>query len=500
METAAASMINLPAAPPPSPSPADLAPPPARADVPGPDRSFAATLAHERPDCAGGADPASTDASSAAAESTSQTGAQPAGTAPKDAKAAGRPKAATGGDRSPVDGSALPLWLPPPVQAGTPLPNAAGAAAQPATDRASAVAATDATRQAAQAAERSGAHIAPAARHQEEDAAAATVEAAAAGATAGESVAAAPSPSAQGPAGASAMEATPAKAATTPERVQTPSSGTATSGLGAPLGIAVAEPGAPLAAAAPPSLKPAAAVAPQAPVATAPTALAPKAIRSPAAAADALRSAAPAADNASALPPVATDLEHAVAAVLSTDTKHELASTPAAVKVAMDATAGVPPPTPAAAAERAAAPTVAQVSTPLGAPGWAHELADRVSVLVNQNLTHAQIKLSPADLGPIEVRIALSDGQANVSFTTHSHSTSEALQAAAPRLREALNSQGYSSVNVDVAHQQFRGRTPPQTRYEPDPTVAASAPQGATGAAARIAGIASAALRLDAYA
>jgi flagellar hook-length control protein FliK len=145
--------------------------------------------------------------------------------------------------------------------------------------------------------------------------------------------------------------------------------------------------------------------------------------------------------------------------VLAADTKGDAATMPTA-KGTVDPTAGVLPAAATAAPDRAAAPTVSQVATPVGAPDWAHELSDRVNVLVNQNLTHAQIKLSPADLGPIEVRISLSDGQANVSFTTHSHVTSEALQAAAPKLRESLGSQGYTSVNVDVSQQQFRERTP----------------------------------------
>ncbi|MBS0393820.1 MAG: flagellar hook-length control protein FliK [Proteobacteria bacterium] len=137
------------------------------------------------------------------------------------------------------------------------------------------------------------------------------------------------------------------------------------------------------------------------------------------------------------------------------------------------------------------------MATPVGAPDWSRELGERVSVLVNQNLTHAQIKVSPAELGPIEVRIAVADGQANVSFTTHSHVASEALQAAAPRLREALGSQGFSGVNVDVAQQQFRERTPQPSRYEPEPGVQPAPTVAAARAPARVA---AAALRLDAYA
>jgi len=112
----------------------------------------------------------------------------------------------------------------------------------------------------------------------------------------------------------------------------------------------------------------------------------------------------------------------------------------------------------AAPATASSSPAVAQVATPVGSPDWPAQLGDRVAVLVNQNLTNAQIKLSPPHLGPLEIRIALSDGQANIAFTTHSQVTREALEAAAPKLRELLSGQGFATVNVDVSQQQFRDR------------------------------------------
>jgi flagellar hook-length control protein FliK len=90
-------------------------------------------------------------------------------------------------------------------------------------------------------------------------------------------------------------------------------------------------------------------------------------------------------------------------------------------------------------------------------------------------MTNASIKLSPPDLGPLEIRIALSAGQANIAFTTHSQVTREALEAAAPQLRSALGAQGFASVNVDVSQQPFRERNPQSTPYEAEFSFAASA-------------------------
>jgi flagellar hook-length control protein FliK len=498
MDTAA-SMINA------GPAPASSAPltgsaPTVVADGPGRGRSFAATLADERPGAARG--PASPDGPSANAESTSEAGAPPAAEpAPKDTKAparpAARPRAATGGDRSPADGNALPLWLPPAVQASALLASAT-AGSQSAPDNTSAVTAADAPRAAARAAERAPVEAALEGQHQQEQAPG-PVEPAAP-----EQAATAPHLSAQAAAFASSTEAAFAKAAVALQQVQEQSGGPPAADDASRKAAAAADAARPLAASSPapePAAQSAAAASDALAVATT-IAIVPatKASRSPTAAGDTRPPVAPAADIAPALPPVAPDLEHAVAAVRSAGPKSEVAAMPAPAKAAADATAGVLPQTSGAAPERAPPPTVVQVSTPVGAPAWARELADRVNVLVNQNLTHAQIKLSPADLGPIEVRIALSDGQANVSFTTHSHLTSEALQATAPQLREALQSQGYSSVSVDVAQQQFRERTPQQTRYEPEPAFAAAPPRGAMRTGPRVAGVASTALRLDAYA
>ena len=146
-----------------------------------------------------------------------------------------------------------------------------------------------------------------------------------------------------------------------------------------------------------------------------------------------------------------------------------------------------------------ASPVLAQVAAPVGSPDWPQQLGDRVAVLVSQNLTNAQIKLSPAHLGPLEIRIAVSDGQANIAFTSHSQVTREALEAAAPKLREMLSGQGFAHVNVDVSQQQFRERAPQSARYEPEFSFAAG-PATASSALPTTTRALTSPLRLDAYA
>ncbi len=71
-------------------------------------------------------------------------------------------------------------------------------------------------------------------------------------------------------------------------------------------------------------------------------------------------------------------------------------------------------------------------------------VADRVSLMMDGNLTSAKLQVNPPALGPIEVRIALQGGHAQVSFSSHSAVTRDALESSSTKLREMLGSQGFS--------------------------------------------------------
>ena len=63
----------------------------------------------------------------------------------------------------------------------------------------------------------------------------------------------------------------------------------------------------------------------------------------------------------------------------------------------------------------------------------------------------AQVKLNPANLGPMEVRIQMQNDQASIQFTSHHAVVREALEAALPRLRDMFEASGVQLVNVDVS-------------------------------------------------
>jgi flagellar hook-length control protein FliK len=96
-------------------------------------------------------------------------------------------------------------------------------------------------------------------------------------------------------------------------------------------------------------------------------------------------------------------------------------------------------------------------------------VADRVSFMLGSNLTSAKLQVNPPSLGPIEVRIALQAGHAQVWLTSHSAVTRDALESSSPKLREMLGAQGFGQVSVDISQRSFQERTPQPQTYDAMP-------------------------------
>ncbi len=128
--------------------------------------------------------------------------------------------------------------------------------------------------------------------------------------------------------------------------------------------------------------------------------------------------------------------------------------------------AAVPPatiPAPSAAVAPPAntpAPVVADLNLthPLSHPDWQQAVATRVIWIANQDLQAAQIKLTPAHLGPIEVRIALHQDRADVWFSATSQPVREALDAALPRLRDMFSQQGLQLGQAAITSDSGQGQ------------------------------------------
>ncbi len=108
----------------------------------------------------------------------------------------------------------------------------------------------------------------------------------------------------------------------------------------------------------------------------------------------------------------------------------------------------------AASAAGSRASIVLPLNTPVGQPGWDRAVGERIQWMVNQNIQQAEIKLTPPNLGPMEIKISVQNDQTNVTFIAAQAPTREALESSVPRLREMFGEINLNLANVDVGHQQ----------------------------------------------
>jgi hypothetical protein len=110
-----------------------------------------------------------------------------------------------------------------------------------------------------------------------------------------------------------------------------------------------------------------------------------------------------------------------------------------------------------AAASPASAVPVSTPALHIGVPvqdsAWSAALGDRVLVMTGQQLQSAEIRISPAELGPITVHLSVDDGSADLTFHAHHPLTREAIEQALPRLRDMLNENGLSLGQATVSDQ-----------------------------------------------
>ncbi|MEP7244223.1 MAG: flagellar hook-length control protein FliK [Gammaproteobacteria bacterium] len=97
---------------------------------------------------------------------------------------------------------------------------------------------------------------------------------------------------------------------------------------------------------------------------------------------------------------------------------------------------------------------------PVGTHQWRDELGAQLTLMVHNGRETASLRLSPENLGPLEIRISMQDGAASVWFGANSADTRSALEQSMPRLREMFASQGLvladAGVSRDPSRNQFR--------------------------------------------
>ena len=90
----------------------------------------------------------------------------------------------------------------------------------------------------------------------------------------------------------------------------------------------------------------------------------------------------------------------------------------------------------------------------VGGEDFDDAMSARIGWLADQKIGHATIKVTPHDLGQIEVRLQMDGDKVHASFSSAHAEVRHALESSIPRLREMLNEQGFQLGNADVGHQQ----------------------------------------------
>lgn len=107
------------------------------------------------------------------------------------------------------------------------------------------------------------------------------------------------------------------------------------------------------------------------------------------------------------------------------------------------------------AAHQATPTPPAQATLPMApqAPTFAPALGQQIEVWMKGGVQHAEVQLSPQDLGPIRVKIEMEGAHARVQMSADVQSTRDALQQAMPQLSEQLGQVGLSLTGGGVSDQ-----------------------------------------------
>lgn len=102
------------------------------------------------------------------------------------------------------------------------------------------------------------------------------------------------------------------------------------------------------------------------------------------------------------------------------------------------------------------------IQTPLSDPQWQSDFSSRVVMLAKGGATGqaqvAEIRLNPAQLGPVEVRVVMNDDHASVTFTAQHGAVRDALETSLPRLREMFANSGLQLADATVSDQSLQQR------------------------------------------
>lgn len=84
-------------------------------------------------------------------------------------------------------------------------------------------------------------------------------------------------------------------------------------------------------------------------------------------------------------------------------------------------------------------------------PHWGNAVGEKIMWMANQQLSSADIRLDPPELGSLQVKVTVQQDQANITFITPHPQVRELLDQQVTRLREMFAEQGLNLGQVDIA-------------------------------------------------
>ena len=117
---------------------------------------------------------------------------------------------------------------------------------------------------------------------------------------------------------------------------------------------------------------------------------------------------------------------------------------------------------PVAASARAGvfAPAVALAMPADPEAGFDDGFGTRIAWMAEQRLGHAEIRLNPEHVGPIDVRVQLDGNRVTAEFHSAHAEVRQAIEASMPRLREMLGQHGLQLGQADVGQRHSQGQQP----------------------------------------
>ena len=102
-------------------------------------------------------------------------------------------------------------------------------------------------------------------------------------------------------------------------------------------------------------------------------------------------------------------------------------------------------------ATKTSAENTFQVGTPLSDSAWAKDAGKQIMMMMGRKLDSAQLQVTPANMGPVEVSLKINQDSVNVLFMASSQQTRDSLEQHLPKLASMLAENGLQLGGAQVS-------------------------------------------------